>query len=91
MSCSRTLHRFLLSYVRHSFSATHFPGHCFRLIPASAASRLLLSRFLTQKSWVPPIKQPLALEAGQGALISFLSHLNTVCSHREVREHRIDA
>jgi len=26
--------RFLLSPVRHHFSATHFPGHCFRLIPA---------------------------------------------------------
>jgi hypothetical protein len=44
------------------FSAAHFPGR-FRLIPAPAASRLLLSRFRPYTIGFPPIKQPLALEA----------------------------
>src|SRR5882757_608749 len=38
------------------FSAAHFPGHCFRLIPASSASRLLLSRFHPSHHWVPSHK-----------------------------------
>src|SRR5260370_7514577 len=54
---------FFLSPVRHPFSATHFPGHCFRLIPPSgnfAASAFPLPR---QTPWVPPITHPLALQA----------------------------
>ena len=50
-------------FSRPPFSATHFLGHCFGLIPASAASRLLLSRFRPYPIGFPPIKQPLALEA----------------------------
>jgi hypothetical protein len=44
------------------FSAAHFLGR-FGLIPAPAASRLLLSRFRPYPIGFPPIKQPLALEA----------------------------
>jgi hypothetical protein len=69
--CDRPLPDRLSSHTC-SFSAAHFLGHCFGLIPASAVpypgctqrtSRLLLSRFRPNNVGFPPIKQPLSLEA----------------------------
>jgi hypothetical protein len=45
------------------FSAAHFLGHCFGLIPASGSFASSAFPVPRQKHWVPPIKQPLALEA----------------------------
>src|SRR5260370_10601976 len=87
-----TLARFLLSPVRGLF-LPHFPGHRFRLIPASgsfAASAFPVPR---PTSWVPPIKQPLALEAealasgcprkmgqekGENSVIAYLNSITLV-------------
>jgi hypothetical protein len=44
----RFLRRFALSSVRHPFSATHFLGHCFGLIPASCS-------FASSAFPVPPL------------------------------------
>jgi hypothetical protein len=55
--------QYLPSSVRHSFSATHFPGHCFRLIPASGSFASSAFPVPPETPWIPPIKQPLALEA----------------------------
>ena len=55
--------QYLPSSVRHSFSATHFPGHCFRLIPASGSFASSAFPVPPLTRWAPPIKQPLALEA----------------------------
>jgi hypothetical protein len=56
-------HPDLPSSVGRPFSAAHILGTASGSLLRPAASRLLLSRFLPLTRWVPPIKQPLALEA----------------------------
>src|SRR5260370_5326022 len=52
-----------LSAVRLPFSATHFLGHGFGLIPAPGSFAASAFTVPPEMRWVPPIKQPLALEA----------------------------
>jgi hypothetical protein len=61
-STVRILARFGVNRVR-VFFCPHFPGHCFGLIPASGSFASSAFPVPRQTSWVPPIKQPLALEA----------------------------
>src|SRR5882757_6490297 len=49
-------------FSRPPFSATHFLGHCFGLIPASGSFAASAFPVPPLPHWVPPIKQPLALE-----------------------------
>src|SRR5271169_2643113 len=73
--------QFLLRVVaRHPFSAAHFPGHCFGLIPASCSFTASAFPVLPLTPWVPPIKQPLASvcpkkmgqEKGEDSAMSYL-------------------
>src|SRR5260370_32313109 len=52
-----------LSAVRPPFSATHFLGHGFGLIPAPGSFAASAFTVPPEMRWVPPIKQPLALGA----------------------------
>ena len=58
LSCgsSSPSRRFFLSPVRRPFSATHFPGHCFGLIPASCSFTSSAFPVPPQKRWVPSHK-----------------------------------
>ena len=56
---------FRLGASRFSLCATPFLQQGFGIIPASAASRLLLSRFVPNNAWASSRMQPLAL--GEGA------------------------
>jgi hypothetical protein len=49
--------------VSQPFSATHFLGHCFGLIPASCSFASSAFPVPPLTRWVPPRMQPLALEA----------------------------
>src|SRR4051812_10737972 len=51
-----SLSRFSLSKVDHPFSATHFLGHCFRLIPASCIFAASAFPVPPLHHWVPSDK-----------------------------------
>ena len=55
--------RILLSSAGRPFSAAHFLGHCFGLIPASVSFASSAFPVPPYTIGFPPIKQPLALEA----------------------------
>jgi hypothetical protein len=59
----RFLRRFALSSVRHPFSATPFLGPLLRANSCVLQLRVFCFPGSSRTAWVPPIKQPLALEA----------------------------
>jgi hypothetical protein len=65
-------HPSLLSSVRHPFSATHFSGHCFRLIPASGS-------FGASAFPVPPFHRSSRRSYGRTRLPTRNSKLPTAC------------
>src|SRR6266853_7022336 len=55
--------RFLLSSVGDPFSSTHFPGHCFRLIPASGSFAASAFPVPPLHHWVPSHKAAARFES----------------------------
>jgi hypothetical protein len=65
----RFLRRFALSSVRHHFSAAHFPGHCFRLIPASGSFAASAFPVPPLPHWVPSHKAATRLGSRSHSLL----------------------